>query len=259
LIHQPPAPFWDGERIKSPRALANGERVGKAGPDLLRSLMERRLMRDVRDAKAMARSLRNALRAKAVHTTHSECLELIAQAFGCANWNILSARIDALQPPTGSAPGRQNPAPQGGVLYCSFCGKSQHHVRKLVAGPAVYICDECVALCTDITDEQLLQLMEGDAESARAMSTDRLRHYVEHATKGVERNHSALQRIGRMLALREMASSEEDSPSTPPDLAQLESKTSDELRGIQRYSQDQLKRYEQALRTVTPVLSERTK
>ncbi|MHC1946495.1 hypothetical protein IF803_19105 [Bradyrhizobium sp. UFLA06-06] len=52
-------------------------------------------MRDFRDAKAMARSLRNALNAKAIQTTHSESLELIAKAFGCETWNILSARIDA--------------------------------------------------------------------------------------------------------------------------------------------------------------------
>src|SRR6516225_2569660 len=36
------------------------------------------------------------------------------------------------------------------TLYCSFCGKSQHEVRKLIAGPTVFICDECVELCMDI-------------------------------------------------------------------------------------------------------------
>lgn len=46
---------------------------------------------------------------------------------------------------------------QGGIenLYCSFCGKSQHEVRKLIAGPTVYICDECIDLCNDIIAEQL--------------------------------------------------------------------------------------------------------
>lgn len=42
----------------------------------------------------------------------------------------------------------------GKLLYCSFCGKSQHEVRKLIAGPSVYICDECVTLCTDIIVEE---------------------------------------------------------------------------------------------------------
>ena len=36
------------------------------------------------------------------------------------------------------------------TLYCSFCGKSQHEVRKLIAGPTVFICDECVELCMEI-------------------------------------------------------------------------------------------------------------
>src|SRR5450631_1949295 len=40
------------------------------------------------------------------------------------------------------------------TLHCSFCGKSQHEVRKLIAGPTVYICDECVELCKDIIQEE---------------------------------------------------------------------------------------------------------
>ncbi len=43
----------------------------------------------------------------------------------------------------------------GKLLYCSFCGKSQHEVRKLIAGPSVYVCDECVDLCNDIIREEL--------------------------------------------------------------------------------------------------------
>ncbi len=43
----------------------------------------------------------------------------------------------------------------GKILYCSFCGKSQHEVRKLIAGPSVFICDECVGLCNDIIREEL--------------------------------------------------------------------------------------------------------
>ena len=41
-----------------------------------------------------------------------------------------------------------------GTLFCSFCGKSQHEVRKLIAGPTVFICDECVELCMDIIREE---------------------------------------------------------------------------------------------------------
>jgi ATP-dependent Clp protease ATP-binding subunit ClpX len=48
------------------------------------------------------------------------------------------------------------------LLYCSFCGKSQHEVRKLIAGPSVYICDECVDLCTDIITEEIKEKIESD-------------------------------------------------------------------------------------------------
>ncbi|MDM7323071.1 MAG: ATP-dependent Clp protease ATP-binding subunit ClpX [Gammaproteobacteria bacterium] len=46
------------------------------------------------------------------------------------------------------------------TLYCSFCGKSQDEVRKLIAGPSVYICDECVELCNDILREELQEFSE---------------------------------------------------------------------------------------------------
>ncbi|MED5530479.1 MAG: ATP-dependent Clp protease ATP-binding subunit ClpX, partial [Pseudomonadota bacterium] len=49
------------------------------------------------------------------------------------------------------------------LLYCSFCGKSQHEVRKLIAGPSVFVCDECVDLCNDIIREEI---QERDSESA---------------------------------------------------------------------------------------------
>ena len=51
----------------------------------------------------------------------------------------------------------------GKLLYCSFCGKSQHEVRKLIAGPSVFVCDECVELCNDIIREEL----EDRADRAR--------------------------------------------------------------------------------------------
>jgi len=54
----------------------------------------------------------------------------------------------------------------GKLLYCSFCGKSQHEVRKLIAGPSVYICDECVDLCNDIIREEL----EGTKDSKELTS-----------------------------------------------------------------------------------------
>ena len=55
----------------------------------------------------------------------------------------------------------------GKLLYCSFCGKSQHEVRKLIAGPQVFICDECVELCNDIIREEV-------AEGAETKDSDSL-------------------------------------------------------------------------------------
>lgn len=46
------------------------------------------------------------------------------------------------------------------ILYCSFCGKSQHEVKKLIAGPSVFVCDECVDLCNDIIREESQEVLE---------------------------------------------------------------------------------------------------
>ncbi|MFZ9430289.1 MAG: ClpX C4-type zinc finger protein, partial [Burkholderiaceae bacterium] len=50
------------------------------------------------------------------------------------------------------------------TLYCSFCGKSQHEVKKLIAGPSVFICDECIDLCNEIIRDEV----PADAASGEA-------------------------------------------------------------------------------------------
>jgi len=50
---------------------------------------------------------------------------------------------------------KNNDEDSGKLLYCSFCGKSQHEVKKLIAGPSVFVCDECVELCNDIIREEM--------------------------------------------------------------------------------------------------------
>jgi ATP-dependent Clp protease ATP-binding subunit ClpX len=59
---------------------------------------------------------------------------------------------------------------QDKLLYCSFCGKSQHEVRKLIAGPSVFICDECVDLCNDIIREEV-QNAKGGKEDGDSLPT----------------------------------------------------------------------------------------
>ncbi|VAX07263.1 ATP-dependent Clp protease ATP-binding subunit ClpX [hydrothermal vent metagenome] len=61
---------------------------------------------------------------------------------------------------------KQSKNGDGKLLYCSFCGKSQHEVRKLIAGPSVFICDECVELCNDIIREEM---QDGSAEEASTL------------------------------------------------------------------------------------------
>ncbi|NDA13794.1 MAG: ATP-dependent Clp protease ATP-binding subunit ClpX [Gammaproteobacteria bacterium] len=53
------------------------------------------------------------------------------------------------------------------LLYCSFCGKSQHEVRKLIAGPSVFVCDECVELCNEIIREEAEDADDSETSSAR--------------------------------------------------------------------------------------------
>ncbi|WP_299772257.1 ATP-dependent Clp protease ATP-binding subunit ClpX [uncultured Pseudoteredinibacter sp.] len=60
----------------------------------------------------------------------------------------------------------ENGDDNGKLLYCSFCGKSQHEVRKLIAGPSVFICDECVDLCNDIIREEIQEAaVEGNSDT----------------------------------------------------------------------------------------------
>ena len=58
---------------------------------------------------------------------------------------------------------------EGKLLHCNFCGKSQHEVRKLIAGPSVYVCDECVELCNDIIREELQE--SNEEEESRNLPT----------------------------------------------------------------------------------------
>jgi len=217
-------------------------------------------MRDFRDAKTMAHALRNALKAKTIEIAHSESLELIANTFGFANWNILAAKIEAAERRTGA----QEPT-KPKALYCSFCGKSQHEVGKLIAGPMLFICDGCVEVCVNIIREEsaldkivspLWPEQIGDPTSATVSELE-LRDALERGQKGVERNRRVLHVIERRLAMRESGDLHGDDLLALPELAYLRNKSRDELVALQQTAQVQLNRYEEGVRIASTVLAER--
>jgi len=234
-------------------------------------------MRDFRDAKAMAHALRDALKSRTIETTHSDCLELIANAFGYDNWNVLAAKIEAAEPRAGVMPalspgGAPDSAPQK-TLYCSFCGKSQHFVHKLIAGPLVYICDECVQLCTKIiggedpfwTFWRLLPEAEKGENNADAAALEHLRDkptddvasLLALSRQFAERNRVVMQCIRRKLAMRPDEKPKKDDILNSPEFAYLNTKSKKELLDLQRGALRAVKRGESALRIGTAALAER--
>jgi hypothetical protein len=204
-------------------------------------------MRDFRDAKAMATSLRQALSDKSVTLTHSESLELVAKSFGLDNWNILAAKIDAERP--APAPGetpdvrpevRYPPVEGGKTIYCSFCGKPQQDVLTIIAGPSVFICNECVGLCEGIVADAKLKAELAAARArqpeAPALETaaDVLRAYGDNQLEATRKSNAdwlehidwSLDQIGAALAGQPRA------PWRPDDTAVRRGWTRDPLEGM---------------------------
>ena len=72
------------------------------------------------------------------------------------------------------------------LLYCSFCGKSQHEVRKLIAGPSVFVCDECVELCNDIIREEANSVVSGEADKGGLLVPHEIRARLDEYVIGQE-------------------------------------------------------------------------
>ncbi|MDK2797470.1 MAG: ATP-dependent Clp protease ATP-binding subunit ClpX [Tepidiphilus sp.] len=79
----------------------------------------------------------------------------------------------------------KNKRSDNGEFYCSFCGKSQHEVKKLIAGPSVYICNECIELCNDIVRQELVEdLGEGEGHTGHLPTPRELVDYLDQYVIG---------------------------------------------------------------------------
>jgi hypothetical protein len=191
------APFGDGERIAAFAALCPNERASNASPwhSCLVHAKDAD-MRDFRDAKAMAHTLRAALAAKGLKITNSQSLELIAEAFGAADWNTLAATIrgEALVARKNASrpspwPPESNPvvpisAAFNGTLHRAFVNANQrkheyatleHLLLALIddadASVVMRACDADVGTLTEslvsYLDNELKRLVIGNGKDAK--------------------------------------------------------------------------------------------
>jgi hypothetical protein len=201
-------------------------------------------MRDFRDAKLMARSLSEALKPKSVVLTHSESLELIAAIFGVDSWNVLSAQIKAAEAPSSKA------------LHCTFCKKSSDEIEALVAGPGVYICDECIALCTNTLEERSIAKMlpNTDPSSAaldhfRDKSTEQIVSYQRDAQRRLSSTRTAIRTVEILLG-----DASQQQPVPGPVYEFFRTKSKKDLVATKKQLKGNLDRTEATLRAVDDVL-----
>jgi hypothetical protein len=226
-------------------------------------------MRDFRDAKTMAQSLRRALSDKSVKLTHSDCLELISKSFGLDNWNVLAAKIDAARP----APDLAATQSKDKTLYCSFCGKPQQEVATLIAGPPpAMICNECVGLCDSILFDKTLgkdieaamarepgrDAREITVELLRTYGDDRVRTCLRSSQDWLEHIEQSLRQVTVALSRRNAISqADEDAKPAGGSLGLLLGKPREEVEAQKATLERTRAEVSQRVSLVAKVLEER--
>jgi hypothetical protein len=196
----------------------------------------------------MARSLCEALKLKSIALTRSESLELIAAIFGVDNWNVLSAQIKTAEEPGSKAP------------HCTFCKKSSNEVEALVAGPGVYICDKCIALCANTLEERSItkMLRKTDPSSAtldhfRDRSTEQILSYQREAQRRLSNTRTALRTVEILLG-----EASQQQPVPGPIYEFFRTKSKKDLVAAKKQLESNLDRTEATLRAVDDLLKVRS-
>ena len=98
------------------------------------------------------------------------------------------------------------PTPQAtATMFCSFCGKSQHDIKKLIAGPGIFICNECVALCATILAESPEPDPLAKIDWPNTIPTAQLLTYLGAADSVLQRTRDRVQEIVDILRKREVS------------------------------------------------------
>ena len=210
-------------------------------------------MRDYHHAKAMAHTLREALVAKSLTLSHSESLELIAQVLGFRDWNVLSAKIETEEQNVSKPDAPPPPKQAAGTLFCSFCGKSQHEVSKLIAGPSVFICDACVSLCDDIILDNDSTFALVTAETLRAKSTEELFLLKAKVSRGL----TSARRVLELIRALSKADGTQPAPADNPQAKFFLRKTADEQKAYSSEAESRIAVMERAMSAITDALRQR--
>jgi len=214
-------------------------------------------MRDYRNAKAMAQTLREDLSAKSIPLSHSECLELVSRALGFRNWNVLAAKIEAQRMVEATDTKPAGAKALVSTLYCSFCGKSQHDVAKLIAGPDVFICDECVSLCDDVLADGDQTFSEVTAETLRPQTTEELILFKAKVGRSLATARNIRETIGALSQNGSFAEEGSDVRSRGPQVAFFLRKSPEERRAYVSEVEARIVAMERAMHIAVDLLGQR--